>query len=197
MMHMERYILGFIGGMFLLIGGGISAVFIPIFGMPIGFFPLIFVFIGLGILAIPVVAIMREKKIKNAGKQYAAKICGYVEDSSITVNGQYPINTKVRFFDDAHTIREAVLPTRFPKGSTTYPIGATIEIFEYEGKYSFDANSVSTAKIIGEEQLMDNRPLEPEKIDYIAAECPHCGASFKAMKGYTGRCPYCDSYIDA
>ncbi len=183
--------------MFTVLGAGISLIFLAVFGPPIGLFPLIFLIIGLGILAIPYMAYRKEAAIKHKGKRYPAKVYGYVEDSTITINGQYPINIKARYFDDKHQVREAVIPTRFPKGNVPYAVGMTLDILEYQGMYDMDKASVRSERLKEEEVLMDNRPLEPELADYIAITCPNCGASFKAVKGYTGRCPYCDSYINA
>ncbi len=171
--------------------------FMVIFGPPIGLFPLIFLIIGIGILAIPTVAIYKEKQTRSHGKRYAAKVFGYVEDTTITVNGAYPINIKVRFFDDKHNVSETTIATRFPKGNVPYPIGATVDIYGLNGIYAVDPESVTSAKIPGEDQLMDNRPLEPEKTDYVAITCPNCGATYQAIKGYTGKCPYCDTYTNA
>lgn len=193
-MHTERKILVFIGGMFLLIGGVISAIFIPVFGLPFGAFPLIFPVIGAGLLYIPVSATIREKRTLSKGERYAAKVYGYVEDSSITINGMYPINIKVRFFDNNHKICETTLETRFPKGDVPYPIGATVDIFGMKGIYTFDPDTVRNEKIKEEDLLMDNRPLEPEKTDYVAVTCPNCGSSYKAIKGFAEKCPYCGSY---
>ncbi|MBQ0005571.1 MAG: hypothetical protein KBS68_06910 [Clostridiales bacterium] len=193
-MHTERKILALIGGMFVLIGGVISAVFIPVFGMPIGAVPLIFPAIGAGLLYIPIRAGLREKKALSSGERYTAKVFGYVEDSSITINDQYPINIKVRFFDKNHNICETTLETRFPKGNVPYAIGSTLDIYGLNGIYSFDPDSVRFEKLKEEELLMDNRPLEPEKTDFIAVTCPNCGSSYKAIKGFAEKCPYCGSY---
>ena len=43
---------------------------------------------------------------------------------------------------------------------------------------------------------MDDKPLDPSKIDKIAVSCPHCGASFSAAKGYVGKCPYCGGVVN-
>ena len=49
----------------------------------------------------------------------------------------------------------------------------------------------------GEAELMDDKPVEPEKMNLIAVRCPGCGSSFQAMKGYANRCPYCGGYFNA
>ncbi len=179
----------------MILGTGIFLVFVPVFGWFAGSFPLIFVLIGAGLCAIPAIAIIREKRIWKKGEPFVAKICGYVEDTSITVNGAYPINVRVRFFDNAGQIKETILNTNFARGNVSYPIGATIDIRGYNGKYSFDADSVRDEVLPHEENLMDNRPLDTADVKYIAVTCPNCGASFKAVKGYTDTCTDCESYI--
>ena len=46
----------------------------------------------------------------------------------------------------------------------------------------------------GEQELMDDKPVDPSKLRMTAVQCPNCGASYQAAAGYTGRCPYCGSY---
>ena len=43
----------------------------------------------------------------------------------------------------------------------------------------------------------ESRPVEPEKLNLIAVNCPNCGSSFQAAKGYASKCPYCGGYINA
>ena len=87
------------------------------------------------------------------------------------VNGRFPVNVIVHYFDKNQIEREAVIPTAFEKGASTYPIGMTMDIYEYQGKY-----------------------VDPSKLRMTAVQCPNCGASYQAAAGYTGRCPYCGSY---
>ena len=82
------------------------------------------------------------------------------------------------------------------KGSGEYPIGMTMDIYEYRGKYSFDPKSVRDEILPGESELMDDKPVDPSRIKMTAVSCRSCGASYQAAAGYTGRCPYCGSYQD-
>lgn len=193
-MSFMQKILLFMGVIYVLIGGTVGLIFAAV---GLGIFvmiPLIFVVLGLGFILGVCRTVAKKKAIITKGKKYTGKIYGYVENTSYTVNGRYTINVKVRYFDENRIEREAVLPTAFSDGNGQYPIGMTIDFFEYKGKYGFDEKSVRNEVLPGEAELMDNKPLEPDKITVVAVECPNCGASFQAMKGYTERCPYCGSY---
>lgn len=102
----------------------------------------------------------------------------------------------VHYFDKNQIEREAVIPTAFEKGSGAYPIGMTMDIYEYQGRYGFDPGSVRDEILPGEQELMDDKPVDPSKLRMTAVQCPNCGASYQAAAGYTGRCPYCGSYHD-
>lgn len=192
------------GGIFFFVGFAISAAFIGFsFVMPgfgFGFFtlfPLSFMLFGLGVLIYAFRLRRKKKDVSRRGRRYQAKIYGYVEDKSFTLNGDYTVNLKVHFFDYQHVEREAVIVTNFPKNSDMYGIGMTIDIFEYEGRYDYDKKSLRYSHIEGEEELMDDHPILPEQQSFVAVICPGCGASFKALRGYASRCPYCDRYLNA
>ncbi|MBD5540046.1 MAG: hypothetical protein HDR00_02460 [Lachnospiraceae bacterium] len=155
--------------------------------------PIFFMIIGLSLVIFVLKAVSKKRAIKKKGKKYPAKIYGYIENTSVMVNSTYLIDTKVHYFDEKHIEREAIIPTAFNKGSSQYPIGMTIDIYEYNGKYSFDPKSVRDEILPGENELMDNKPIEPAKIAHVAVECKNCGATFRAVKGYTEKCPYCGS----
>lgn len=174
-------IIGYVGS---LIDGAMVFVLIPLF----------FVVLGLVFIICALSGIYKKKQIVKRGTKYAAKIYGYVENTSYVVNGKYPLNVKVHYFDNKKVEREAVLPTAFLRGSSQYPIGMTIDIYEYNGKYGYDPSSVRNEVLPGESELMDDKPMEPGKIKYVAKVCPNCGASFQAASGYSNKCPYCGSY---
>lgn len=187
-----------LGGAFIGVGAIISTVFIAVGGM--GAFVLIpFFFVILGAIFIGVVIKMNIDKntIKKKGQKYSAKIYGYVENKSYTVNGDFTVNTKVHFFDKSGIEREVIIPTAFSKGSSAYPIGMTIDIYEYNGSYGFDEKSVRNEILPRESELMDDIPVEPDMIKMVAVSCKSCGSTFQAAKGYTARCPYCSNYINA
>ena len=100
----------------------------------------------------------------------------------------------VHYFDNYHIEREAILPTSFCQGTSPYPLGMTIDIFEYQGKYEYDPSSVRYEILPGEQELMDNKPVDPSQLHMIAVTCPNCGASYKKAAGYAEKCPYCGSY---
>lgn len=157
-------------------------------------FPFVFVVIGLGFIIGVLVSVRKKTNIQKYGVRYPAKIYNYVKNTSYMVNGRYPVNTVVHYFDNYHVEREAVLPTSFCQGSSMYPIGMTIDIFEYRGKYSYDPASVRYEILPGEQELMDNKPINPAEVQMVAVTCPYCGASFKKAAGYVEKCPYCGSY---
>lgn len=156
----------------------------------------VFAAVGGGILISQLKAISKRKKVAKTGRRYTGKIYGYVEDKRAIVNNDYLVNIKVHYFDETGIEREAVIPTGFTKGSGDYPIGATIDIVALGSAYSWDKNSVRYEHIDREEELMDNKPLDPKLINMVAVSCPHCGASFRAAKGYVCTCAYCGGAID-
>lgn len=179
--------IGYIG-----IGSIVSIVFISSRGFdPFALIPLLFVVIGIALLVGASASIAKKKKILKLGKKYSAKIYGYVNNTSYRVNGAYTSNTKVHFFDDNGIEKEVIIPTSFPRGSNAYPIGMTMDIFEYNGNYSFDPKSVRDEILPRENELMDDKPVEPEKLSIISVTCDCCGATYEAAKGYSNKCPYC------
>lgn len=157
---------------------------------------LVFTAVGGGILFVQLKGISKRKKVAKTGKKYTGKIYGYVEDKRAMVNNDYLVNIKVHYFDEKGIEREAVIPTGFSKGSGDYPIGATIDIIALGSVYSWDKKSVRYEHIDREEELMDNKPLDPKLINMVAVTCPYCGAKFSAAKGYVCNCAYCGAAID-
>lgn len=157
--------------------------------------PLMFVVIGLCFIVTILVMLHNKKMICVHGKKYAAKIYSYVQNTSYMVNGQFTWNVKVHYFDSYGIEREVILPTSISRGADSmFPIGMTIDIYEYKGKYSYDPASVRGERLRREEELMDNKPIDPEQLHLIAVRCSNCGASYKAATGYASRCPYCGGY---
>lgn len=200
-MNSVQKILLFIGGMFAAIGAMVSIVFIGVSSATgeSGVFvviPLGFVFIGLGFIIGVIISIVNKKIIVKRGNKYVAKIYGYVDNTSFLENGEFTQNVKVHYFDRMHIEREAILPTSFAKGSNLYPIGMTIDIYEYHGKFGFDPKSVRGEILPGEEELMDDKPVSPNQVQLVAVTCPNCGSSFQAAAGYSSKCPYCESYLN-
>ena len=156
--------------------------------------PIAFLTIGLGFIIRVLIGVRKKSNIRKRGTRYAAKIYGYVQNTSYVVNGRYPLNTVVHYFDNYHIEREAILPTSFCQGTSPYPLGMTIDIFEYQGKYEYDPSSVRYEILPGEQELMDNKPVDPSQLHMIAVTCPNCGASYKKAAGYAEKCPYCGSY---
>lgn len=157
---------------------------------------MIFVILGIAFIIGALIPEFKKNSIKKHGDRYKAKIYSYVENTSYRVNGRFPINVKVHYFDKKGIEREAILPAGMSKGSGEYPIGMTMDIYEYRGKYSFDPKSVRNEILPGEEELMDDKPVDPSQIKMVAVSCRSCGANYEAAAGYTGRCPYCGSYQD-
>lgn len=156
--------------------------------------PGVFLLVGVGMMAGVWIGMRGKRQIRKKGTKYAAKIYGYVKNTAYTVNGVFTVNTKVHYFDNRGIEREAILPTGFATGSDEYPIGMTIDIYEYNGKYAFDPQSVRNEVLPRENELMDNKPIEPDKLQLQAVQCPSCGASFQAAAGYSNKCPYCGNY---
>lgn len=198
-MKLLETILMIIGAAFIAIGGVISIIFIAAFGGVDVFVLIPFLFVLIGLAFVISVFVMRYKSniIKKRGTKYSGKIYGYVKNTSVVVNGQFTSDTKVHYFDNNGIEREAILPTGFSEGSSKYPIGMTIDIYELNGKYNFDSNSVRNEILPREAELMDDKPIDPGLINVVAVTCPACGASFEAAKGYSNKCPYCGGYINA
>lgn len=196
-MSVAQKVLMIMGVVFAAIGGVISIVLAAV-GIPVAFIaiPFLFVVLGIAFIAPVLVSIGKKKKIAKRGHRYAAKIYGYVDNTSYTLNGTFTFNVKVHYFDEHHMEREVILPTGIARGSGKYPIGMTIDIFEYRGKFSYDPDSVRNEILPGEDELMDDKPVSPEQIQLVAATCPNCGSSFQAAAGYSSKCPYCGSYLN-
>lgn len=198
-MNTLEQILIFMGALFIAIGGLVSTIFVVAFGEFDVFIliPFLFVIIGACFVGGVVTVRAKKKRIITKGKKYSAKIYGYEKNFSMTVNDQYPYDTKVHYFDENGIEREALIPTGITGGSSKYPIGFTIDIYELNGKYNYDPKSVRDEILPGEKELMDDKPVDPEKLKVIAVSCPSCGASFEAAEGYSNKCPYCGGFINA
>lgn len=203
MSESEKFLKMF-GGIFLSIGIlvlGIGVAIIAIFNEWLGggiptLIGIIFSAVGGGILISQFRVSAKRKEIEKQGDHFTGKIYGYVEDKSCTMNGDFLINIKVRYFDKRGIEREAVIPTGFTRGSGDFPIGATIDIIVLNTSCSWVKGSVRYEHIYGEEELMDDKPIDPSLIDMVGVSCPNCGASFSAAKGYSSKCPYCGSTIN-
>ena len=196
-MNIAQKILLIMGIVYMAVGGVIAVIFVLfIKSTPFILMPLFFVVLGASFVGGVLFTVRQKKKISKLGKKYAAKIYGYVNNTSYMVNGCYTLNTKVHYFDENGTEKEAILPTSFARGSDTYPIGMTIDIYEHHGKYSFDAGSVRNEVLFREDELMDNKPVELEKTTIVAVCCESCGATYQAQKGYSNKCPYCGNYYN-
>lgn len=186
-----------VGVGFAGIGLFMTLIFLFAFGKPGAFIliPLMFVVLGLCFIVTILVMLHNKKMIRVHGEKYTAKIYGYVKNTSYMVNGRFPLNVKVHYFDNYGIEREVILPTSISGGADSmFPIGMTIDIYEYNGKYSYDPASVRGERLRREEELMDNKPIDPEQLHLIAVRCSNCGASYKAATGYASRCPYCGGY---
>lgn len=197
----QKIILG-MGVFYVLIGGSISIVFGFAFRLRPGAYgflaiPLLFVVLGIAFIIGALIPEFRKSRIRTRGTKYPAKIYSYVQNTSYQVNGRFTVNVKVHYFDHHGIEREAVLPVSMAEGDSKYPIGMTIDIYEYNGKFAFDPKSVRNEILPGEAELMDDKPVDPSLIKMVAVSCRSCGASYQAASGYTGRCPYCGSYQDA
>ncbi len=191
-------ILVIMGAAYIAIGGFVSVV-LAVIGVSWVFvaIPIFFAVLGISFILGVVVSISGRKKIVKKGHRYAAKIYSYVDNTTYTVNGQFTVNIKVHYFDKNHVEREAIIPTAFEKGSGIYPIGMTIDIFEYQGRFDFDPSSVRNETLPDEAELMDDKPVSPEQLRLIAVSCPNCGSNFQAAAGYSSKCPYCGGYVNA
>lgn len=154
---------------------------------------IVFGAVGGGILITQFKNAAKRKNIIKYGQRYTGKIYGYIDDKRGTMNGDFLVNIKVHYFDQFGTEREAIIPTGFTKGNGDYPIGATIDIIALDTSYTWVEGSVRFETIPGENELMDNKPIDPSKMNFIAVNCPKCGASFSATRGYVSRCPYCNN----
>lgn len=185
-------ILILVGAIFALVGAMLTFIFLvnrDVFGLW-SLFPLFFVALGLCFIIPGIIDVTRTRKIIKNGKRIPAKICGYVEDKSVVINGGYAVNTVVRYFDSYRRVKETVVETGFQHGSNAYPIGMTVDLYEYNGKISWDRDSVRQETLFDERELMDGFEDNSDG-EVIAVECPKCGVSFCATKGFANRCPYC------
>lgn len=198
-MNIGQKILLIVGAAFAAIGGVLTVTFAGI-GMTFRemraflAIPVFFLVLGLCFIAAVLIGVYKKSVIVKKGTRYPAKIYSYTENTAYIVNGRFTVNVIVHYFDKNQIEREVVIPTAFEKGSSSYPIGMTMDIYEYRGKYGWDPKSVRNEILPGEQELMDDKPVNPSKLRMTAVQCPNCGASYQAAAGYTGRCPYCGSY---
>ena len=185
-------ILILVGAIFALVGLLLTFIFLvnrDVFGIW-AFFPLFFVILGLCFIIPGIIDYTKNRKIIKNGKRIPAKICGYMEDKNVVINGGYAVNTIVRYFDSYRRVKETVIETGFQHGSNAYPIGMTVDLYEYDEKISWDRNSVRQETLFDERELMDGIEDNSDG-EVIAVECPKCGASYCAAKEYASKCPYC------
>ena len=189
-------ILILVGAIFASVGVMLTFIFLvnrDVFGIW-SLFPLFFVVLGLCFIIPGIIDFKRNRNIIKNGKRIPAKICGYVEDKSVVINGGYAVNTVVRYFDSYRRVKETVIETGFQQGSNAYPVGMTVDLYEYEGKIGWDRGSVRQETLFDEKELMDCIE-DNSNGEVIAVNCTKCGASFCAVKGYTAKCPYCGKEI--
>ena len=180
-------ILFFMGLIFVFVG---IVVFVPfvlniqVFGIMVAI-PVFFVILGICFIVPFAKQKNADKKIMRLGKKRIAKISDYVEDTSATVNDEYLINTVVHYPDDRGKTCDAILETGFMRGSNKYPLGMSVDIYEYKGRVVWDKKSVRIEEI----------PGEPES-EVVVSECKNCGSSVCQIKGFTNRCPYCHKSME-
>lgn len=174
----------------LLAGGGVVGAGVP------ALLGVVFGSVGGGFLIHNMKTKKKMKKILAVGERFTGKIYGYVEDKSFTMNGDFLVNTKVRYFDESNVEREAILITRFTKGKASFPIGATIDIAQLGTDFTWVPDSIRYEHIFREEELMDDKPLLPEHVKMIAVHCDSCSASYVAAWGYAAKCPYCGTMVN-
>lgn len=90
--------------------------------------PLFFLILGICFIAAVLMGQHKKSLIVKNGTRYDAKIYSYTENTAYMVNGRFPVNVIVHYFDKNQIEREAVIPTAFEKGSSAYPIGMTMDI---------------------------------------------------------------------
>lgn len=133
-MGAAQKILTIMGVIYTIVGGGVLIGMLCTSGIPLVMYllPAIFLLLGIGFLVGVYINIAGKRNIVKKGTRYPAKIYGYVDNTSVVVNGRFPQNVKVHYFDSHGIEREAVIPTSFTRGSNEYPIGMTIDIYVTE-----------------------------------------------------------------
>lgn len=197
-MNFLRNIILILGASFFFIGTLVTVIFAALgdFGVFL-LIPGFFVLIGIVFIVAGINMAISAKKIKSKGTKYKAKIYSYVDNTSVVVNGTFTVNCKVHFWDKNGIEKEAIIPTGFTRGSNEYPIGMTIDIYEYEGRYDFDKHSVRSEILDREDELMDDKPVDRAQVRMTAISCQSCGITYEAVAGYSASCPYCGHKINA
>lgn len=135
----------------------------------------------------------RDDEIVAKGANYLAKVFGYEEDHSLTMNGAPVLVLVVRYFEQGE-IRQASVNTGVVD-KTLYPIGSTVTIRVYEGRVALVPGSCSSSRIEGEDDLM-NPDFDPLGIQSsVNVDCPNCGASIVVPLGMSRICPYCNTKV--
>lgn len=114
----------------------------------------VFAIIGIVFLSVVAAARKNDAKIRNNGKKYAAKIIGFEVDPYYTINDQHPFNTQVAYYDDIGNIGRGLLKTRVTAGDRRYNIGDTVDIYVFEGKFTWNPDSVRKEMLSGEDALL-------------------------------------------
>ena len=125
-MNSAQKICMIVGVGFAGIGLFMTLIFLFAFGKPGAFIliPLMFVVLGLCFIVTILVMLHNKKMIRVHGEKYTAKIYGYVKNTSYMVNGRFPLNVKVHYFDNYGIEREVILPTSISGGADSmFPIG--------------------------------------------------------------------------
>ena len=156
--------------------------------------PSFFVALGICLIIPGIVGVKKNRDIIKNGRKYTAKICGYVKDRYVELNGYPAINILVRYFDEYRRVKECVIETGFQIGSNKYPIGMTLDIYELDGRTGWDKDSVRQEMLYDESALMDGLTASGDD-EVTAVQCESCGAPFVAVRGYLNKCPYCMKQI--
>lgn len=164
-------------------------------------FLLIWTLIFAGVPLISIVSILRTiKKRADAlrlGTRYQAKIVGYAFDYAMRVSGQSARDIVVAFIKDGKRYQRAISTKMFNR--TRFPIGATVDIYEYKGEYligseAYDERIPRETELMGNTSRLEQNGVSnpPAKEDiWGTVVCPHCGQEFvvehdRTNNGYEG-----------
>lgn len=188
----------FMGGGFALMGGAFAVLGIIERAYLPTIIGLLFFFLGVGFLAVPIVKGVRRRRVFSDGVERRGVIAAHDRDTSLIINGAPELVLVLRS-DTADGYAEEFTVHTGSGSERDYPLGAEVRFFELDGRA--EIAEVFPLRI----KTGTGRPTQAaqgalsydEQSDLAFGDkmtsifCPHCGTVLKAPQGSLARCPGC------
>lgn len=160
---------------------------------------LLFFFLGVGFLAVPIVKDVRRRRVFSDGVERRGVIAAYDRDTSLIINGAPELVLVLRS-DTADGYAEEFTVHTGSGSERDYPLGAEVRFFELDGRV--EIAEVFPLRIkTGTGRPTQAVPSQEERSDLAFGDemksmfCPNCGAVIKAPKDSLARCPGCGKTV--